>query len=574
MKQLLKNNQMRFVLACCIAVFLLVPFAKGAEAGYKDGFAVSYLPWSENEEMPVVRVGLYETGKKQYLFLPGWWDTKKLYAYAPTERGPHEIRAAETEAISLLGDKPTAQLTPDQTVTILQKEKNRTIQQFIVKQGGALPSIFIQTQTNSTKAIHASKEVREPGKMVMHDKDGKILYQGALREIKTRGNGTFAYPKKPYQIKLENKMDLLGSGAARTWILLADYLDTSLVRNRITLDMARYAGLRYALACQSVDLYINGNYAGVYLLCEKPQIDPSRVDIHDMQDEMDFLNPLPLEEYPSFSESFKDGSALRGYLLAEEPEDITGGYLLEIDKAYRIRKDGKSYVFTPQGMGILVDEPEIVGKKQITYLYELLNAFNRAIREKDGTDPLTGQYYGDIMDEESFAIKFLLEEISLNFDARAGSQYFYKDSSLVDPKLYAGPGWDYDLTYGNYLSIHPRNGFLTSLRTAYPWYSNAYNNVPAFKEKVISLYSERLRPAIRILLGEETPDTDSPLKSLQAYQEEIGGSGEMNGIMWHPSSLKKYNIKNAYSFSQATGGLISFLKYRIEGLDKIFGLKN
>ena len=520
-----------------------------------------------------MRVNIYQRGKNQYLFLPGWWDTDRLYAYAEKAAGQYEIKGAKTEAISLLGDVPTDQMTVDRSVTI-RNEKGKVFQQFTVMQGGDLPSMFIQTQTNSLKSIHASREVREPGEMVMHDGDGRLLYSGAIREMKIRGNATTGFAKKPYQIKLEDKTDLLGTGKARTWVLLADFLDSSLVRNRITLDMARYAGMRYALASQSIDLYVNGNYMGVYLLCEKPQIDPNRVAVYDMQDELENVNPKPLTSYKSFREVFKDGSVMRGYLLDEEPEDITGGYLLEVDKAYRIRDLGKSYVFTPQGMGILVDEPEIVGKQQITYLYELLNAFNRAIREKDGIDPKTGQYYGDLMDEESFALKFLLEEISLNYDAKAGSQYFYKDSSLIDPKLYAGPGWDYDLTYGSYLAHSAKSGFLTDMGTAYPWYNTTYNKQPAFRAKVIELYWDRLRPAMQILLGEIPADPASPLKSLKAYQKEIGKSGEMNEIMWPSASLQKYAIKTRSSFAQATGILERFLTDRIKGLDKIFGPRN
>ena len=50
---------------------------------------------------------------------------------------------------------------------------------------------------------------------------------------------------------------------------------------------------------------------------------------------------------------------------------------------------------------------------------------------------------------DSFAKKIIVEEFTANFDVRAGSQFMYKDADSVDSRLYAGPGWDYDLTYGN-----------------------------------------------------------------------------------------------------------------------------
>ena len=563
-----KTGWVGYCLTVLLFLLLWMPCASGE---YLDGLAVTYLPWPENGTTPVVRVNLYRRGSRQYLFLPGWWDTSRLYIYAPQDSGEDtNIQGADVEPVSLLGNVPTAQLTPDLSVTI-RNSKKKSLKSFIVKQGGNLPSLFIQTETNSARSIHRSRNTREPGDMVMFDSNGRVIYNGGLREIKTRGNTTFNYPKKPYQIKLEDQKDLLGNGAARTWVLLADYLDSSLLHNRITLDMARYAGMRYAISSQSVDLYINGNYMGVYLLCEKPQIGSNRVAVRDMQAEMEFLNPLPLETYKTFSETFQDKSSLRGYLLEQEPEDITGGYLLEVDKAFRIRNSDGSYVFTASGIGITIKEPEIVGKEQIYYLWELLNTFDRAIRGKDGIDPLSGQHYREFMDEESLAIKFLLEDISMNFDAKAGSQYFYKDSSQVDSKLYAGPGWDYDLTYG-ILDINPRTGFLTERGGTPSWYTIAYRNQPSFRTSVAQMYYERMRPAMEILMGNISPEPGSPLRSLQEYHEEIGSSGEMNEILWPSQDLKKYSSKLRQPFKNGPSNLQRFLRLRMEWMDKIFPL--
>ena len=555
-------------LVFCLAVlFSLLLCLQSAGAEYRDGFAVTPFPWPKSGDTPVVRVNLYKYGKRQYLCLPSFWDTSSLYVYAPdASEGEHRVQGAEDDLISLKGDVPSAHLIPEQTMTI-RDPKKKVFQSFTVKQGN-LPALFIQTQTNSMRSIHSSRDVREPGEMVMVDERGQVRYSGALREVKARGNTTFTYPKKPYQIKLENKTDLLGTGEARTWVLLADYLDSSLLHNRITLDMSRHAGMRYAIANESVDLYMNGNYMGVYLLCEKPQIDPNRVAITDMQDEMAFLNERPLEEYTPFSKTLPDNSRMRGYVLDQEPEDITGGYLFEIDKKYRLLKNTKTYLFTAYNTGISLDEPEIAGEAQLTYLLDLLNAFERAIRAKDGTDPETGQHYSDIMDMESLAIRFLLEDISMNFDASAGSQFFYKDRSSIDPKLYAGPGWDYDLTYG-ILDKGPQTEYLTSPKTASFWYTVIYRYQPDFRALVAEIYHTKMRPALQILRGELPPQPGSPMRSLQSYHDEIGSSGAMNEILWPPAKLKSFSAKLRSPFASGPANLDRFLRLRMEALDRV-----
>lgn len=84
----------------------------------------------------------------------------------------------------------------------------------------------------------------------------------------------------------------------------------------------------------SVDVYINGAYRGVYTLADKVEIGKSRVAIKDLQPEMEYLNALPLSQYKDHTLEYEDGTTAFGYRLDASPADLTGGYLLEIDKAY------------------------------------------------------------------------------------------------------------------------------------------------------------------------------------------------------------------------------------------------
>ncbi len=514
------------------------------------------------------RVTLYRFSKENYLFLPAAWSVDGLYLHTPY-KAALRLKPEKGEAVAFENDTVTSLLSPDTTVAVEMADKIDPLE-IQVMQGSQIPCLFLQTDSGSVTEIHKYKAAREAGQCVMLSPEGRTLYSGGMSELRCRGNNTFRYLKKPYQFKLDQRADLLGSGAAKTWVLLADYVDISLLRNRITLDMARYAGMRYAVASQSVDLYINGNYRGVYLLTEKIEIDSSRVDIHNPTAEMEFLNPQALDSYRTFSQELEDGSKVGGYLLDAEPQDLTGGYLLEIDKAYRIRNNDNSYVFTARGMGIKVDEPQVVGKAQILYLGEILNAFDRAFRQPDGKDPLTGWHYADLFDEDSLALKFLLEEVCQNYDAKAGSQYFYKDSSRVDPKVYAGPGWDYDLSYGNLLRYTPKWGYLTRMDVEFVWYANLYRKQPVFRQRVAELYQERFRGAIQILTGDIPSPEPLLLRSVAEYQSEISQSAKMNFTRWRSYSIKGYHFNTGRTFEKSVAYLQTFLKQRLVCLDGLF----
>ena len=105
--------------------------------------------------------------------------------------------------------------------------------------------------------------------------DGKIL-KGSIRG---RGHATWQYNKKPYKIRLNTEESLLGFGESREWVLLAEYTDLSLMRTAFMFELARLAGVSYSLAYKHVELYLNNEYQGVYVLAESVQRSPSRVNI-------------------------------------------------------------------------------------------------------------------------------------------------------------------------------------------------------------------------------------------------------------------------------------------------------
>ena len=107
---------------------------------------------------------------------------------------------------------------------------------------------------------------------------------GAAAGIRIRGNSTQMYEKKPYRIKFEEKQQMLGlsEGAHKSWVLLAEFNDPSLLRNLITYRFANaLSGISYATDCALVEMYLNGEYEGVYLLAEQTQVDEDRIALDE-----------------------------------------------------------------------------------------------------------------------------------------------------------------------------------------------------------------------------------------------------------------------------------------------------
>ena len=94
---------------------------------------------------------------------------------------------------------------------------------------------------------------------------------------------TFLYPKKPYALKLDDKISILGKPAHKRWVLLANWMDRPLLRNRISLKVAEKTGLAWTPGSEFVEVVLNGVHLGNYLLCEQIKMDKNRVNISSLK---------------------------------------------------------------------------------------------------------------------------------------------------------------------------------------------------------------------------------------------------------------------------------------------------
>ena len=169
---------------------------------------------------------------------------------------------------------------------------------------------------------------------MIQDDTGTTVCSQDLTQVRCRGNSSFKYfLKKSYQFKLTTKSNLFGMGKSKTWLLIGNGRDRSQLRNYITSAMAEYVGLQYTPEMVYADLYMNGEYRGLYLLTEKIQVSSSRVDIADLGEATQALNDQPLSKYSRIGgKTSADVKNRHGkyYDIPNEPEDITGGYLMEV----------------------------------------------------------------------------------------------------------------------------------------------------------------------------------------------------------------------------------------------------
>lgn len=513
----------------------------------------------EEQAGPCVHWWYSDLARKYYLFLPSAANMQDLTVWFTGSEetitiGGHTVKNGDSGAF----------LSPGSDVTVTVGRKKYTLS---VMQSANVPAMFVTTDSGSLTYIHKKKSNEEPGSLIMRNADGSLEYDGKLTQIKGRGSASFANPKKSYQIKLSRSADLCGMGKAKTWILLAEYGDNSLLRDKIAFTLAQAAGMPYISQSQMVDLYVNGEYRGAYLLCEKVEIGNSRIDITDLKEATEAVNDRPLEEYKTFGSSGVHYGKGKGYQIENDPEDITGGYLLQLEKPHRYTGNPSGFV-TKKGQPVLIKEPTAASEAQVAYISSLIQSFENAIFSEDGIDSQTGKYYSDIIDMDSLVKKYILEEFSKNVDANRTSFYLYKPVDSVSTKLYAGPVWDYDLAFGNYENNRAKTlkypEYFAANKDhgmAYYWFPQLYSHQD-FYEQVIKTYYASFVPALNVLLG-LAEDPTGTVRSLDEYAAELDACAAMNFSRWKVFNLSKRPVKTGKDYAENIEYLKNFISGRM-----------
>ncbi len=545
----------------CFSLFVVVFLCLLAPFALADGPEV----WiSQDGTLTADAITFNKNEVKGYtLYLPGYLKTEGMrFGVADGVSFTYDSRKIKS------GDSAEIIKTGSTHIQIGRQKASLTV----MRGSENLPAVFVTTESGSLKRIEANKENREAGLLILRDGDGKVWYDGALEHVKCRGNSSMTFKKKNYQIKLTKGTNLLGMGKAKKWILTGNYRDKSYLRNQLVLDLACAVGLKYTPEHVPVELYINHEYRGLYLFSEKVEIDNDRLAIANLEKATENMNEAPLEQFKVSGKKKSVKGAFKAYDIPNEPEDLSGGYLVEYE-GYSVRyKQEPSAYTTLKGGVVVVKSPEYASIAQMEYITSLIQAFENAIMAEDGKDPNSGKHYTEIMDAESLALKYMIEEISENYDGNSSSQYFYKPADNVNEKLFAGPVWDYDSSFGSYAAKHNAKHVLnperlwiaTGDKTA--WYPALYRHED-FRILVACLWEERVKGAVEVLLGLRESDSER-LSSIDRMQEAIQDSAKMDRQRWPRPKNSSTVAQTGYSFVDNVSFLKDYLKKRYEFLNK------
>lgn len=253
--------------------------------------------------------------------------------------------------------------------------------------------------------------------------EGKISYIDKNAYIKARGNSSWTLTaKKAYEIKLSEASSILGMNETDKLTLLANAIDPTKMCNKMALDTASAIDMDYISESEWVDVYFDGLYWGNYLVCHEPDIAENNVCIDNLQKRNDICSS---EAVPF------DNGEVRGFVSSSNPKNITGGYLFEVEND---TQKGACGLFASNGIYFRVKSPNNATKEEMEYLRDFINSVDDEIKNNQGRYAL--------IDVESFAKRYLIEELFFNQDSQMGSYFFYKERDV--DKIYAGPCWDYD----------------------------------------------------------------------------------------------------------------------------------
>jgi hypothetical protein len=348
-----------------------------------------------------------------------------------------------------------------------------------------LPVVYINT--DSGEAV-ASKEEYEGATFKLQGSseydDTSQLYDGEI-SIRGRGNYTWEHEKKPYKIKLDTKTNILGMGESKHWVLLAEYMDYTHLRNSIFPYISEQLGMEYTADMTPVAVVLNGEYNGMYYIAENVRIAENRVNIYDWEEtaediakavykankssgmtktQRDELEELLQQDltWVTTNTFTWDGKSYTVSDYVTLPDDITGGYLLELDTYDYYHTKQVSDFETDGQQPIQFKSPEyaVTNDSMYNYAKDYIQAFEDSVTADDYYTEYDGDnlHYSELFDMDSLVKYWFTLELSANCDGMRFSNFMYKD---FDSLFKMGPAWDYDWTW-NASYVVPTNEWWTS----------------------------------------------------------------------------------------------------------------
>ncbi|MBI9071103.1 MAG: CotH kinase family protein [Melioribacteraceae bacterium] len=413
-----------------------------------------------------------------------------------------------------------------------------------------LPLIIIDTEGARIKdeeKINVRMGIIDNGAgKVNYVKDSFNDYDGKIG-IEFRGSTSQSFPKKQYAIEIrssggeDSTASLLGLPKEEDWILHAPYSDKTLIRNVLEYTVSRKLN-RYASRTKFCELVLNGEYQGVYVLMEKIKRDKNRVNVSKLEEE------------------------------DIEGDDVTGGYIIKLDKLTGSSNDGwwSSFPTISSHDNILFiqyhyPKPENIIEVQKEYIQNYIYQFESSLLKSSFNDPEIG--YRKYIDVDSFIDHMILIELSKSVDGYRLSTFLFKNKESKGGLLNIGPVWDFNISYGNadYDDAQYPEGW------QYNWHGGKeYGSIPFWWSKMLQddFYKNRLKTRWASL-RESTLSDESVEFIIDSLRTEIGESAITRNFLRWPI-LDEYVWPNAIwdiTYEQEIEYLKYWVKNRLEWMD-------
>ncbi len=422
---------------------------------------------------------------------------------------------------------------------------NYYIKDFLID---SVSKVYINTENN--KVVNTKDEYTNATFEIVDEKVTDNNFPITNMKMKCRGNSSygnahlsgdsFENSKFSYKIKFDKKQDLFGFGKDKTWNLVANFMDRSFIRNHLTYSLASLmSGLEFSVEHQYVELYINNEYQGLYLLTESVKTGSNRVDIE---------------------EDYNADTVEIPFLLEQDQKVLEDGSINNVD------------YFWSNNIPFSTKYPDDFTTSNITQAQ-----FNYI---KDCVDDLynsvTKDNYNQVLDVNSFIDYFMVQEIFRNVDVNHSSVYFYKRPNEV---FKMGPIWDFDLSMGNYDYIDSSpigflksyvggggNHFYNSLM-AHSEFKNAY--IARFNF-VKDTYLEAMKLALPEIIKTLKPYAEKDYgkwKTLNNYVDCLANNPDLvaiNSFEGQVNYIEDYLFNGIYSNGRNYQGRISWLSENLK----------
>ena len=481
----MKNIRKYLYIVVCTAVLLCIVAAVSPEPEMPlPHFLVQSPEAAEKQE-----ISMYSPGDgNYYVFLPSYTSMDLVTISLPSNHFFSLGDSALTDGMTcgdFVLETPYLFTVDDQQTAVLW-----------FYQSANVPAMYIDTVSGNMKYLHQNKDHEENASIMLYTEVGKADYFSEVGVLSGRGNVTWEYDKRPYTLTLSADDSLLDMAPAKKWVLLANAADETNLNNKLILDLAARVGRQWTPDSRWVDLYLNGEYSGLYLLIEKVEVQPERLNLDSSSG--DFLCRIDLDSR---------WSTLRNPLLTEA------------------------------GRTVEISYPQILSEGMPDEIKARVSQLEQAIFSGENLRE------SPILDLDSWVRRYLIDEISANIDADLASSYFYYSGGTI----YAGPVWDYDMTLGN----APRNQDPCAFIAKNAWKSNTFHSPyydalyknESFYNRMLEIYRMEFVPELQKLLSSD----------LDAYISHLQQASQCNSLRWRsmydnlpanvvhtPAALKDY----------------------------------